>query len=155
MDRDSYLEGIRGAWLGERYGAALFHGLAERTEDETMRDAWRTLARLEQVTGARMAQLLEQHGERAVADQPAELSEDILARYADSSDDGMLRLKELVTHAIERFDELLAIAPEDDVPTVQFLVDHELALLTFVDRELAGDRERSLADVHRLLEASS
>ena len=30
MDRDSYLEGVRSAWLGERFGEVFFNGMAER-----------------------------------------------------------------------------------------------------------------------------
>lgn len=153
MERDSYIEGIRGAWLGERFGEAFFNALAERTDDKSMQAAWQTLANLEIVTGNKMAAVLEAHGELAVTDEAIEIGDEILNQYSSTSHlDSMTRMKGVVEKAIIRFDQLLAVAPESDVPSVQFLVHHEQALLTFVDRELAGDRAGALEDVERLLD---
>ena len=63
----------------------------------------------------------------------------------------MTQMKSVVEKAIIHFDQLLAVAPESDVPAVQFLVQHEQALLTFVERELAGKSTASLDDVRLLL----
>ena len=156
MERDSYLEGIRGAWLGEQFGEAFFKALADRTEDEPMRSTWRTLAKLENVTGQRMAAVLEAHGETAVTDEVIEVGDEILSQYTDASHlNAMERMKDVVEKAIIRFDQLLAVAPESDVPSVQFLVHHEQALLTFVEREIVGDQARALEDVEKLLEQAS
>ena len=117
-----------------------------------MQTKWQTLAKLEHVTGNRMAALLEAHGEKAATDDAIEVGEEILSRYADATHlDAMATMKDVVERAISRFDQLLALAPDDDVPAVQFLVDHELALLTFVERELAGDGARSLEAAEALL----
>lgn len=156
MERDSYIEGIRGAWLAEQYAEAFFKALADRTDDESMRPKWQTLANLENVTGKRMAALLESHGEAAVTDENIEVADDMLTRYTSTSHlDSMVRLKGVVEKAIIRFDQLLAVAPEPDVPSVQFLVHHEQALLTFVDREIAGDQAHALEDVEKLLERTA
>jgi hypothetical protein len=153
MERDSYIEGIRGAWLGERFGEAFFKALAERTDDKSMQTTWQTLANLEIVTGNRMVAVLEAHGEPAVTDEDIEIGDEILSQYTSTSHlDSMTRMKGVVEKAIIRFDQLLAIAPESDVPSVQFLVHHEQALLTFVDREIAGDHAHALDDVQKLLE---
>ena len=152
MERDDYLEGIRGAWLGEQFGEVFFQALAERAEEETMRSKWQTLARLENVTGNRMASLLEAHGEAATTDEAIEVGDELVARYADVPHlDSMLHMKDVVEKAIVRFDQLLAVAPEADVAAVQFLVDHEQALLTFVEREIAGEGARSLEAAEALL----
>ena len=156
MDRDSYLDGVRSAWLGERFGEVFFSGLAERTDDASMQSKWRTLAQLEHVTGLRMAALLEANGEAAVTDEVIEVGEEILSQYAEASHgDAMMHMKEVVEKAIVHFDQLLAVAPEVDVPAVQFLVQHEQALLSFVEREIAGDATRSLDDVQTLLDQAS
>lgn len=153
MDRDSYIDGIRSAWLGEQFGEVFFRALAERTEDESMRAAWQTLAKLENVTGKRMAAVLEAHGEAAATDEAIEIGSEILDDYSGASHlDAMKKLKDVVEKAIIHFDQLLAVAPEPDVPLVQFLVQHEQALLTFVDREIAGDHAHALEDVEKLLE---
>ena len=153
MERDSYIEGIRGAWLGEQFGEAFFQALADRADDNPMRAAWQTLAKLENVTGKRMAALLEAHGEAAVTDEVIEVGNEILSQYTGTSHlQSMMRMKDVVEKAIIRFDQLLAVAPESDVPSVQFLVHHEQALLTFVDREIAGEQAHALEDVEKLLE---
>ena len=153
MERDNYLDGIRGAWLGELFGEVFFKALADQTEDASMRSAWQTLANLENVTGKRMATLLEAHGVAAVTDENIEVSAEVLKQYtANSHHDAMMRMKDVVEKALFRFDQLLAVAPESDVPAVQFLVHHEQALLTFVDREIAGDHAHALEDVVKLLE---
>jgi rubrerythrin len=152
MERDSYLDGIRSAWLGEQFGEVFFRALAGRTNDESMRSKWQALAELENVTGKRMAAILEAYGEVAVTDENIEVGEEVLSQYADASHlDAMMRMKELVEKAIIRFDQLLAVAPESDVAAVQFLVRHEQALLTFVDREIGGDPAHALEAVEKLL----
>ena len=49
---------------------------------------------------------------------------------------------------------LLGITPESDLDAVQFLVDHGLALLTFVDREIESSGD-SLEQVEALLAGST
>lgn len=152
MERDSYIEGIRGAWLGEQFGEAFFQALAVRANDQSMQSAWHTLAKLEHVTGNKMAAILEANGETAVRNDVIEVGDEILNQYTQTSHrDSMLRMKDVLEKAIIRFDQLLAVAPEPDVPAVQFLVHHEQALLSFVDREIAGDHAHALDDVEQLL----
>ncbi len=152
MERDSYLEGIRSAWLGERFGEVFFDALAERTEDESLRNKWQTLARLEHVTGMKMAALLESHGEEAVTHDSVEVGEEILSQYTSAPHlDAMMGMKDVVEKAIVRFDQLLAVAPESDVPAVQFLVAHEQALLDFVEHEIAGNGDHALDATEALL----
>ena len=54
--------------------------------------------------------------------------------------------------AIERFEKLLEMAPNEDRETVQILVDHEVALKRFAERELAGDPQTSLDPVRAVIE---
>lgn len=153
MERDNYIEGIRSAWLGEQLGEAFFKAMADRTDDQSMQAAWQTLAQLEHVTGKRMAAVLESHGESAIAQDSIEIGNDVVEQYAGVPHiDAMTHMKDVVEQALIRFDQLLAVAPESDVPDVQFLVQHEQALLTFVEREIAGDHEGALADVEQLLQ---
>ena len=153
MERDSYIEGIRSAWLGEEFGEVFFNGLADRTEDESMRSAWLTLAKLENVTGKKVAAVLKAYGEGVTTDDRIEVGEEIFSRYTSAPHlDSMLRMKDVVEKAIVRFDQLLAVAPDSDVPAVQFLVQHKQALLMFVNREISGDHATALQYVEKLLE---
>ncbi|MEM7001955.1 MAG: hypothetical protein AAF529_14295 [Pseudomonadota bacterium] len=155
MDRDNYLEGIRGAWLGELYGEAFFNAMAQRSDDAQLRQKWLTLARLEQLTGQRMAQVLAAHGESTVPTEAIEVGPELIDRYANvPHSEALLRFQDVVDKAVIKFDQLLAITPEEDVAAVKFLVDHELALQAFVEHELAGDQARSLDAVAQLLDAA-
>ena len=150
---DDYIAGIKSAWLGEQFGQAVFAALAEAASDSGMADRWRTLARLEEMTGQRMVAVLELYGETTGSEFID--VEAILQRYSGSSHlEIMTNMKERVVAAIERFDRLLGIAPESDLDAVQFLVDHEPALLSFVDREIEGSGD-SLQQVEALLAGST
>ena len=62
---EDYIAGVHNAWLGERLGFAAFSSRAEAERDEVLAEKWRLLAKLEQVTGERMAKVLRAHGEEA------------------------------------------------------------------------------------------
>ena len=101
-----------------------------------------------------MADLLATYGETVNEDEPISLGDDIIAQYADVPHaEAMQQMRDLVETAIVHFDQLLAVAPEDDVPAVHFLVQHEQALLEFVDVELAEDGRDSLRATQALLGA--
>ncbi len=148
----NYLDGIKSAWLGEQYGAAFFSCMASHTPDASMQVLWETLAELETLSGRRMAALLESHGETTSTNEIIEISDEMLHQYIDPPhQESMLQMRSTIEKAVARYDQLLAVAPEDDVTAVQFLVDHELALLDFVDCELRGDHEHALDSVKTLL----
>ncbi len=152
MDKDNYLDSIRSAWLGEKFGQTFFSSLASQEQDESLAEKLRTLARLEIAVGNKMAALLESHGESPVTDTIIEVDEEILSQYTTVSHfESMSKMKTTIESALSRFDQLLAIAPDTDVHSVQFLVDHERALLSFVDKEIIGDGQNSLTEVKMLL----
>jgi len=148
---DDYIAGVHSAWLGEHLGFAAFNARADAEQDEFLSEKWRTLAQLEQVTGERMAKVLRAHGEQ-IDDEPfIDLESEAFQTYLSlSHTDVMGYMRDRVVAALERFEHMLATAPEYDLEDIQFLVDHELALLTFVDREIAG-ADDSLADVEKMI----
>lgn len=154
MDTESnYVQGIKSAWFGELFGQAFFAAMADHPSQIHMQQAWRTLENLEKQTAERMAALLSAHGEKAEANEVIEITDELISQYTSVSRvESMNRLRIRLESAISRFDQLLAIAPETDITDVRFLVDHEQALLSFVDRELAGDHENALAEVINLLD---
>lgn len=148
---DNYIAGIHAAWLGEQLGLAAFNARANAETDDNSAQMWRTLAQLESATGARMAKVLRSHGEDIDNDTPIDQEGEAFQSYLTLSHaDVIAYMRARVARAMDRFEELLAIAPKQDLADVQFLVDHELALITFVEREAAGEPD-SLSDVHRLL----
>ncbi len=152
MERDDYVDGIRSAWLGEQFGEVFFTQMAAQATDANLKSKWQRLANLEQVTGSKMADVLSAHGAATTIERAVEVDDSVMDRYTEAShQDAMLRMKSVVEKAVVHFDQLLAVAPDDDVPAVQFLVQHELALLSFVERELEGDTVHSLDAVEDLL----
>ena len=150
---DDYIAGIRSAWLGECLGFAAFMARAEAEQEDVLVYKWRRLAELEQVTGERMASVLRAHGEQVDEEPYVDRESEVFQTYLSLPHIEVMRyMRERVLGALERFEHMLAAAPQADLEDVQFLVDHELALLTFVDKEVSGHGD-SLRKVHDLLNA--
>ena len=151
MSTDSvdYQEGIRAAWLGEQVGKAFFEQLADATDDAALRGKWEVLARLEDAVGKCLEPLV-QTDEREVATN-SKLSA-AAAAYAEMPYPAALQqMKDIVDPAIDRFKRLLEQAPVADREVVQILLDHEIALQIFVEKELAGDSATSLDATHAVI----
>lgn len=151
MGADAYRSGIVQAWHGELWGKVFFKRLAAETDDADQQAKWQVLAELEEVTGRRIEPL--------IADTPDPDSA-IAYRSVDSTvaeyvalpwHVAMERMMTILDPAIERFQELLAQAPEKDRDAVQILVDHEVALKQFAERELAGEDATSLDSVRAVI----
>ena len=149
---DGYRDGIRQAWQGEVWGKAFFERLAAATDDAGQRDTWQVLAELEEVTGNRLAPLVADAEEPPSADAYRALESAVAAYAALPWGVAMERMMTILDPAIERFRELLAQAPAEERDTVQILLDHEIALKRFAERELAGDADTSLKPVRAVIE---
>ena len=151
-DMNDYRNGILLAWRGEQWGRAFFEQLAEATDDPERRAKWKVLAELEEVTGNRLAPLL---GDDADPDSAADFPpvDATVAAYSGLAwSDALEQMMTILDPAIERFRELLAMAPDEERETVQLLFDHEVALKRFAELELAGKSEMSLQPVHAVIE---
>ena len=151
LDEGSYEQGVHAAWVGELQGEAFFNALAQTASGEAQQK-WQTLARLEQVTGARLATVLRA---RNVDLSPPEAPGELLAaakRYAALPfADAVSAMRPILVAAIDRFEALLSQAPDAERETMRFLVDHEQAILSFVDMEASGQGDRSLAPTRALI----
>ena len=147
-----YRDGILLAWQGEQWGKAFFERLAQATEDAGQRAKWEVLAELEDVTGNRLLPLLDPNGERPPAEGYRALDAAVDTYSSLSWTEALEQMIPVLDPAIERFEKLLQMAPDEDRETVQILVDHELALKRFAQRELAGDTETSLAPARAVIE---
>ncbi|MDE0371060.1 MAG: hypothetical protein OXI73_00730 [Rhodospirillales bacterium] len=148
---DAYRDGIRQAWQGEVWGKAFFERLAAATDDAGQQVKWQVLAELEDVTGSRLAPLVDADGPPS-ADAYRPLESAVTAYAALPWGVAMKRMMTILDPAIERFRELLAQAPAAERDTVQILVDHEIALKRFAERELSGDADTSLEPVRAVIE---
>ncbi|MCY4093711.1 MAG: hypothetical protein OXG05_01140 [Gammaproteobacteria bacterium] len=152
MATDTYRDGIFQAWQGELWGKAFFEQLAAKTDDADTRAKWRVLAELEDATGKRIASLVADAPEPPSTDAYRSLESSVELYGALSWHEALERMMIIFDPAIERFQELLTHAPTEERDTVQILVDHEVALKQFAERELAGDRTTSLAPVRAVIE---
>ena len=148
---EGYEAGVYAAWAGEIQGEVFFDALA-KTEAGAAREKWETLAELERVTGERMATVLRG---RNVNIAPPKKSGELLAaaqEYARMSfADAVASMRPILVNAIGKFEALLAQAPDGERDAMQFLVDHERALLSFVDLETEQAGDAALNDVRALI----
>ena len=149
---NEYHNGILQAWRGEQWGRVFFEQLAEAADDGEHRAKWRVLAELEEETGNRLAALLGDAAEPASAEEFRPVDAAVAAYSRLGWLEALERMMTILDPAIERFRELLCQAPYEDRETVQLLLDHEVALKRFAERELAGDPETSLAPVRAVIE---
>ena len=149
---DAYRDGIVQAWHGELWGQAFFERLAAATDDAGHRAKWQVLAELEEATGNRLAPLVADASDAPAADAYRSLEPAVAAYSKLAWPAAMEQMMGILDPAIERFRELLALAPDGESETMQILFDHEVALKRFAERELAGDADTSLDPVRAVIE---
>ncbi|MYE22572.1 MAG: hypothetical protein F4Y01_01270 [Gammaproteobacteria bacterium] len=145
-----YRDGILSAWQGEQWGREFFELLAAATDDADRRAQWEVLAELERATGDVLLPLVDGDDADAPAQKRPELGTAAAAYGALPHNEALQRMMTLVEPAIERFRELLDMAPKEHREAVQILFDHEVAIRDFAKRELAGDTETSLDPVREV-----
>ena len=143
-----YRDGILSAWQGEQWGREFFELLAAATDDADRRSKWEVLAELERATGDTLAPLV---ADDASAEKRADMDAAATAYAALPHAEALQQMMTLVEPAIERFRELLDMAPEEHRVAVQILFDHEVAIEQFAKRELAGDTATSLDPVRDVI----
>ena len=152
--RNSYEDGVHAAWVGEIQGELFFNALAE-AETGAQREKWETLAALERVTGKRMAAVLRARNVDLAAPEASGQLLAAVQEYAKQPfSEAVSAMRPILLDAIGKFEALLEQAPTAERSAMQFLVDHERAILRFVDLEAAGQGEASL-DAARTLIAQS
>ena len=151
-EMDIYRNGIQQAWRGEQWGRAFFERLAEATDDPEHRAKWKVLAELEEETGNRLLPLLGDDAEPPAAENFRPVDAAVAAYSGLAWPEALEQMMTILDPAIERFRELLALAPEEDRETVQLLFDHEVALKRFAQRELAGNPQVSLEPVRAVIQ---
>lgn len=143
-NREGYEQGVHTAWVGEIQGELFFNALAE-AEVGNQREKWETLALLERVTGYRMAAVLRARGMPLAL---PEASGRLLAAAREYAKrpfaEAVSAMRPILLDAVGKFEALLAQAPAAEREAMQFLVDHERAILRFVDLEAAGQGDASL-----------
>lgn len=152
MDENLYRSEIHAAYVGEIVGAAAFGAMAQsQAFSDHQRAQLQTLARLEQVTRARLEPVMVRHG-LAVQDVEA-MEQGTRAAVGDAHDWAPLMesIRDGARPYIPRFEALLEAAPAEDAPVMRQLLEHERALVQFAIDELEGSGETSMLAVERAL----
>ena len=145
-----YRDGILSAWRGEQWGREFFELLAAATDNADRRAKWQVLAELERATGDVLAPLVADDADASAEERP-NLGAAAAAYGALPYAEALQRMMTLVEPAIERFRELLHMAPEEHREAMQILLDHEVAIEQFAKRELAGETVTSLDPVRDVI----
>jgi hypothetical protein len=142
----AYLE----EWVDlETGGEAVCRTRAEASDDPARREKWLLLAELENRTGSAVMRFLRANG--TSVEEKAEKRREGEARARASASlpwpDLMARMQPRLQGYVEELRRFAAAAPPAQKEIAARLLEHEEALLAFVERELAGDADASTAPV--------
>jgi hypothetical protein len=133
-----YHDGIRAAYQGELAGERLYRELANRFPSDDRHAKFRAIADVEWLTHSRLKPIAERLG---VGSGETDWLPTVERRAAEL---GSLSWREFIDKAlrdwppyIERFAALKPLAPPGDEASIQFLIDHEVALVEFARLEQA------------------
>ena len=146
--RDDLLQASEAEIAGEAYFKALARGFSEPDHQEKLM----LLAAVEQRTWKSLRRLISRHGlkprdDTALAIRGVNWAEE---RAFQRWNDLMENMTTCYPGFIEKFKALHATGPDEDKDALQALVDHEVALLSFAEREVTGDTD-SLSMVREYL----
>ena len=139
--------------IAELYSSEIFGekiSLAMLPWAKSSEERWKlgTIAQLETETKARLRPFLVKHGisiaEQDVSGPVAEL---LPVLTAGTWTDFVRGMNSDLQRFLDVFKKIEEIGPEEDRDILHSMVVHEQALITFTERELAGDGEHSLDDV--------
>ncbi|MEE9230561.1 MAG: hypothetical protein V3U86_07625 [Acidobacteriota bacterium] len=141
MDKDQYKQELLAAYEDEVSGKAYFESLAHYYREPEQQRKLIQVAKLEQQTAERLKPLLQRYELKPQSDQ--ELHQQ---GKQEAQNDGKKNWRELLTFFkddytkyIDEFKVLESAGSEQDRPALRALTQHEIALVEFVTRELAGD----------------
>ena len=153
---DEYRALLLDAYKDELLGEALFGACAAR-ESGDRQEKLRALQRIEGTTASQLRPLVRAAGIDVSADDEA----NVRAQGAELGEagfewDGLVKgLHDALPPYLANFVRLRSIAADANDPALVALVNHEQAINAFVELELAGKSECSLAVLHWHLETVS
>jgi len=147
---DAYQASLHRAWVGELRGEVFFATLAQLTADSEMKRKWTVLAELERRVGLALEPIVELPESEAVETDSAAAAAREFA--AEPLAEGLASIAGVIDGAVEAYNTLREAGPEAHAAELEILARHEIALQTFVRREVALQAKDSLEEVEGLLE---
>ena len=121
-------------------GEAYFYGLAKHFDGPGEQEKLTLLAEVERCAAEAVRPLLQKHSLVARTDAELKpLAEEWVDRHGDW-DWGELMTDMSVRYPgyVDDFEKLEKMAPEEDLPALKILTDHEVVAIEFANREIAG-----------------
>lgn len=147
-----YLDTLLKYYEEEIMGEIYFYGLSRNYDDAAQQEKLSLMAEVERYAAEAVRPVLQKYNITPRSD--AELKP---FGEAWIEKKGSINWNEFVTDMTVRYPEYIeqlkaleAMAPEDDVQTLRILTNHEVALVAFAKREVAG-RLDSLEPIHNYL----
>jgi len=153
MSDSTYPRALLAAYEDEIVGEAYFGGLANHFPVDSRRDKLALLAEVERHTAAVLRPLVDRHG---LAPRPVPVLHELGRAEAAAWHGGgwpelMQEMAGTYQVYVEEFRALERMAPDDDGPALALLTRHELLIIDFAEKELAGSGD-SLDAIRRFLE---
>ncbi|NER20954.1 MAG: hypothetical protein F6J96_09630 [Symploca sp. SIO1C2] len=141
-----YPDAIRELYESEIFGEAWALALIAVAKNDRDRYHFDTLLQLETETKARLRPLLYKYGMTLLEDMDLSDVDDAVADYQNSATFAEFAIvtKPTVEAFLLRFQEIDSVAPPEDKEVTQSMIQHETAILTWLELESAGPNEASL-----------
>ena len=150
---ESYQTRLHLAWVGERQGEVFFNTLAALTADQQMKHKWAVLAELERRVGVALEGIVKiQDNESIEVDSMVNAAKKFTSVPLAQ---GLASIVDLIDAAVEEYIALRAEGPEEHAAELDILARHEIALQTFVRREVTLRSTDSLEEAEGLIEELS
>jgi dimethylamine/trimethylamine dehydrogenase len=150
---DTYRKTLLDYYEEEIMGEAYFDALVKNFDGEGERDNLRLLARVERCAAEAVEPLLRIHGltarDEAVLKSLGEA--DVAAHRDYGWREFMAYMVARYPGYVDDFEALERLAPDEDLPALKLLTQHEVAAIEFAAGEVAGEAD-SAAPLHRYLE---
>ena len=148
-----YEDGIREAYEGELAAECVYRALSERAGDEQTRAKYAAISAVERTTHHALQPIVDRLG---ITTKQEQIQANAARRTEELS---RLSWREFIDQArkqwpcyVDRFRALQSIAPPMDSAALRHLVDHEVALVQFVNAEWNSDSGGCALDIlHRFI----
>ncbi|MEM6932833.1 MAG: FAD-dependent oxidoreductase [Pseudomonadota bacterium] len=142
IESKTYLETLLLYYEEEIMGDAYFRELSNKLEPPDQREKMIRMADVEVHAAKAVRPLIERHGlTPRPTDQLEAMGRDEAAEETMPWDALIARMAETYPAYLDDFRGLEALAPAEDLPRVEFLTEHEIVAIDFLNRELAGDAD--------------
>jgi len=145
MNTNLYPQCLRELLDSEVFGEAASLALFEAAKNPTEQYKFGTLLQLETETKARLRPLLYRYHIDLYEEVDEAQIQGFVKLYLQSNwEQFIATFKPIVMQYLERFKQIAELGPDQDHEILLSMVEHETAILTWLDLELDGHRERSL-----------